>query len=75
MKDKAFVEATAVWLRRRGDYIEVLVEFAGDFRLAITEHYDGPFSHIAEAAGYKNWKKDPITTTAQEAENDTTCRS
>jgi NTP pyrophosphatase (non-canonical NTP hydrolase) len=51
MADKQ--ERRAVWLRREGDHVVVLVEECGEFREVIRE-YDGdpslhtPFSHIWE---------------------------
>lgn len=48
--------ATAVWLRKIGDYVEVLVEIEGTWRMAIRELADSNFSHIAEGAGMRNWK-------------------
>lgn len=50
---------TAVWSRRSGDYVETLVEVDSEWKVAIREHIDGPFSHIAEGNGAKNWKGDP----------------
>jgi hypothetical protein len=60
MPEKKKVEVTAIWLRRRGDQVEVLVEIDNDFHLAISEHWEGNFSHIAEGRGYSNWPTDPI---------------
>lgn len=57
---------TGVWLRRIGDNVEVLIErFDKDGQLkwfkAITEHYEGAFSHIAEPAGAHHWPVDDVT--------------
>jgi len=56
---------TAVWLRRIGDQAQVLVEIRGQWRLAIEEYFDAPFSHIAE---YRDdgirWPVDPVTAKA-----------
>jgi hypothetical protein len=49
---------TAVWLRRRGDDVEALLEIDGEWRLAIREHFDGAFSHIAEDTGADKWPID-----------------
>lgn len=49
------IPITAVWLRREGDTIKVLVEIDSIWRLAITEYVDCPFSHIAEGNGVGNW--------------------
>lgn len=38
----------AIWVRRIGDKVQVLFESLGTWRLAIEEHAEGPFSHIAE---------------------------
>lgn len=58
MTDKPMIEATAIWLRRHGDTVEVLVEVGETWRLAITEFAEAPFSHIAEANGIKTWPHD-----------------
>ena len=45
----------AIWLRRDGDYVVVLVETKIDGMSAwaplMREHFDGPFSHIIEPSG------------------------
>jgi hypothetical protein len=46
-----YVPVTGVWLRRVGDYAEVLAEVDGEWRLIIKEHVDGHFSHIVEPSG------------------------
>lgn len=57
---KTVVRITAVWSRRSGDYVETLVEVDGEWKMAIREHIDAPFSHIAEGRGAENWKDDPL---------------
>jgi hypothetical protein len=51
---------TGVWLRRRGDDAEVLVEVDGVWRLVIAEYYDGAFSHITEQSGIRKAPADPL---------------
>lgn len=44
----------AIWLRREGNHVVVLVEFAnekGRWIRVIRETIDGPFSHIIEPGG------------------------
>lgn len=60
-RDERTFTATAVWLRRSGDRVQLLVEIDGDWLVACEEHIDGPFSHIAEASGRSRWKPDPLT--------------
>jgi len=55
---KTTIPMTAVWSRRIGDYVETLVETNGEWKLAIREHIDGSFSHIAEGNGADKWKSD-----------------
>ena len=45
------IEIGGVWLRRHGDYVQVLVEQPDGWRLCIVEHIDNSFSHITEPAG------------------------
>lgn len=56
--DKDFVEAQGVWLRRRGDRLEVLVQVGETWRVAIVEPWpsDGQaeISHIVEPKGIRN---------------------
>ena len=40
--------SSAVWLRREGEKVKVLLEIEGEFKEIISEHLDGQFSHIAE---------------------------
>lgn len=51
------IAVSGVWLRRIGDYAEVLVEIDGDWRLAIVERLDGFFSHIIEPSGMQSAPK------------------
>jgi hypothetical protein len=44
---------SAVWLRKIGSDVEVLLEIDGEWRLVIQELDDGNFSHITEASGIK----------------------
>lgn len=57
---KTTVPMTAVWCRRDGDYVETLVEVDGEWKLAIREHLDGQFSHIAEGNGADKWQSDRL---------------
>lgn len=42
----------AIWLRREGDHVVVLVEDSiGEWVEVIREHFDGNFSHIVEPRG------------------------
>jgi hypothetical protein len=59
---KHFVAISAIWLRRIGDEIQVLVETGGDWKVVIVEKTDAAFSHIAEANGAAHWRMDPITS-------------
>jgi hypothetical protein len=40
-----------IHLCRIGDQVQVRAEVGGEWRLVISEHIDGPFSHIAEPSG------------------------
>lgn len=51
---------TAIWLRRIGDKVQVLVEIEKVWRLAI-EECDGSFSHIAEHTNPERWPVDTVT--------------
>ena len=57
---KTPVEITAVWLRRRGTVVEVLVERPNGWRLAITEDIESNFSNCAHGNGAENWPPDPL---------------
>ena len=57
------ITITAIWLRREIDYVSVLAEIDGKWRLVAREYYDAPFSHIAEGNGADNWPLDPVTET------------
>jgi ribosomal protein L37AE/L43A len=48
------VAVEGVWLRRIGDWVEVLVEMNRNWKTIIREHFDGPFSHICEPDGIVN---------------------
>lgn len=54
------VAITGLWLRRRDDNAEALVELDGEWRKVITERYDGAFSHIAEPSGIRNAPVDAV---------------
>jgi len=45
------ISVEGIWLRRIGDWVEVLVEIDRKWKTIIREHYDGPFSHICEPNG------------------------
>ena len=47
-------EITAVWLRRIGENVEVLIERDHQWWLVIRERHDGSFSHIAEESKLEN---------------------
>lgn len=51
---------SAIWLRRVGDRVEVLAEVNGQWRVAISEHAEGAFSHIAEIGGMAAWPVDAL---------------
>lgn len=53
---------TAVWLRHIGNEAQVLVEIDGQWRLIISEYDEGPYSHIAEARGFRTRPLDRITS-------------
>jgi hypothetical protein len=52
---------TAIWLRHIGNEIHVLAEIDGVWKLVITENDQPPYSHIAEARGFRDAKRDSIT--------------
>jgi hypothetical protein len=52
----------AIWVRRIGDKVQVLFESLGKWHLAIEEHVDGQFSHIAEHPALERAQLDEITT-------------
>ena len=54
MNKKQPIGITGLWLRRLGDHVHALVEVDGKWRHVITEHFDGPFSHIAEVGSIEN---------------------
>jgi len=45
------ISVEGIWLRRIGDWVEVLVEIDRKWKTIIREHFDGPFSHICEPSG------------------------
>lgn len=57
---QAPVEVQGIWLRRRGDDIEVLAEVDGEWKLVITEYADDPMSHIVEPSGIRSAGPDPL---------------
>jgi len=61
---KTEFKATAVWVRRIGDEVQVLVEIDGVWRLAITDYAENSYSHIAEGNGMDRWPEDPLTKAA-----------
>lgn len=54
------IPVTAIWLRRIGDYAEVLFERDGRWRMAIREHCDCSFSHIIETGGMQDCPLDTV---------------
>lgn len=59
-RDKATLTITGIWLRRSGNQAVVAVEIGGRWYDAISETYNGAFSHIAEPEGADNWKPVPF---------------
>lgn len=57
---KTPITITAVWLRKIEGQVQVLCEMGGVWRLAIEEHEEGPFSHIAEGNGAYKWPVDTL---------------
>jgi hypothetical protein len=55
------VAISGVWLRRRGDRAQVLVEHDGRWRLLADEPLSGHFSHIIEARAIPDRPLDPVT--------------
>ncbi len=51
----------ATWLRHMGDKVQVLFESLGKWHLAIEEHPDGAFSHIAEHEALEKAPLDLLT--------------
>lgn len=49
-----FIAVDGIWLRRIGDEVQVLADVGGAWRLVITEHADGNYSHIVEPAGIRS---------------------
>ncbi len=54
------IEITGLWLRSEGDDIIASVEIRGRWRRVITEHREGPMSHIAEVGGIRKAPLDTI---------------
>ena len=50
MRERGVVEQ-AIWLRRKGDHVVVLIEHNGKWVELIREYLDSKFSHIIEPAG------------------------
>lgn len=59
------VPVTAVWLRKVGSYVDVLLEIDGEWRLVIQEIDDGNYSHIVEESGIRKAELGVITGLAQ----------
>jgi hypothetical protein len=59
---------SAVWLRRIGNKVDVLVEIGGSWYLAIRENHDSYFGHIIELEKYslESLKPDPIEEASHE---------
>lgn len=57
---KTDITISAVWLRRIGDTVQVLVDGERGWVLAIEEYADANFSHIAEGNGAYRWPLDPL---------------
>lgn len=49
--EQEMIAISALWLRRIGDDVEVLIETDGEWRKVMTEYVDASFSHITEARG------------------------
>lgn len=58
MSKKKAIEITGLWLRRRGDKAEILVERDGKWYLCAAEYLDNNFSHIIEPLGIERAKLD-----------------
>lgn len=53
----------AIWLRRIGDHVQVLVESddSHEWRIVMEESFDSIFSHIWEGRDLKDKPFDPLT--------------
>lgn len=58
LETKQSISITGLWLRRRGDKAEVLVERGGKWYLCAAEYLDNNFSHIIEPLGIERAKLD-----------------
>ena len=47
----ADIAVQGIWLRSIGDTLEVLAQVDGEWCVVITEHRNGPMSHIVEPRG------------------------
>ena len=54
------ISITAIWLRKIGDYTEVLFEKDEEWFLAIREPSESNFSHLLEANGMRDVKMCPM---------------
>lgn len=52
------IEISAVWIRRIGNQVEVLVETEGKWKVVAKEDHKSSFSHIVEATGCNLWPVD-----------------
>lgn len=59
-KKKRGIEITGIWLRRRGDKAEMLVERNGKWYLCADEYLDNNFSHIIEPLGIERAELDDL---------------
>jgi hypothetical protein len=59
------VAVTAVWLRKVGSDVDVLLEIDGVWRLVIQELDDGNYSHIVEESGIRSAEVGIITGLSQ----------
>ena len=58
---QAPVAIRAVWIRRIGNYAELLVELSDGWHLCARDQFDGNFSHIVEPAGILASPQDEVT--------------
>lgn len=57
--NKDTMPISGVWLRTRGDRIQVLIEYEGQWRLVNDKHRESPISHITECEGINLSPVDP----------------